>query len=413
MGRRLCAASEYPAGLPAVAGYGLPGATPVLPDAPLDPGAWTALMSGARTHRLTGLLHTAVADGALPATAAQRAEARVVHRRTLLRVLALEQELISVCGLLAAADVPTRVLKGSAVAHLDYADPALRSFVDLDVLVRADDIERAVEVLATAGLRRTLAEPRPGFDRRFDKGMTLVAPQGYELDLHRTFVLGPWGVVLDADRLWDEGQAFSLGAAALRALSRPHRFLHACYHAALGDWPLRLGSLRDVAELLRGGDAEAVRDVAGRWGVEAVVAAAVADTVRLLGLDPDDGLARWARGYVPSRRHESWLALHTRSDKTFTAQAVATLRVLPRWRDKAAYLRALVLPDAEYTAERHGSALARFGYAVREARRGLRPGRHGAAGADHDAAVRRARSSSRAGVTAATSTATANVPPRA
>ena len=46
------------------------------------------------------------------------------------------------------------------------------------------------------------------------------------------------------------------------------------------------------------------------------------------------------------------------------------LRVLPRWRDKVAYLHALVPPDARYTAGRHASALARFGYAVREIRRG-------------------------------------------
>lgn len=30
--------------------------------------------------------------------------------------------------------------------------------------------------------------------------------------------------------------------------------MHACYHAALGDWPLRLASLRDMAEMLRAAD---------------------------------------------------------------------------------------------------------------------------------------------------------------
>ena len=73
--------------------------------------------------------------------------------------------------------------------RVDYADPAVRSFMDLDVLIRAHDIGRAVEALAAAGFRRTLAEPRPGFDRRFDKGMTLIGPARYELDLHRTVKL--------------------------------------------------------------------------------------------------------------------------------------------------------------------------------------------------------------------------------
>jgi Uncharacterised nucleotidyltransferase len=374
MARLLCGEDEYPAPLLAVAGYTLPGAGRPFPALPLDGPSWAEVLAGARTHRLTGLLGAATADGTFPATTAQVTEARAVHRRGVLRVMALEGELVAVVDRLGAVGVEVRVLKGSAVAHLDYADPALRSFVDLDVLVRAEDIERAVAALGEAGFRRTLAEPRPGFDRRFDKGMTLVPPTGYELDLHRTFVLGPWGVVMDPDRLWDERDEFLLGARAMPAMSRPHRFLHACYHAALGDWPLRLGSLRDVAEILPRlqGAETAVRERAAEWGVEAVVAAAVADAHRLLGLPARGDLARWARGHVPTPRDESWLALHTRADKTFAAQALATLRVLPGWADKVAYLRALALPDRRYTGDRHASLLARFRYGISEARRGSR-----------------------------------------
>ena len=100
------------------------------------------------------------------------------------------------------------------------------------------------------------------------------------------------------------------------------------------------------------------------------MAAAVADTRRLLGIANTGELSAWAERCVPTRRDEKWLALHTHVDKTFAAQALATLRVLPRLRDKAAYVHALVLPDVRYTAGRHVSALARFRYGFREARRG-------------------------------------------
>lgn len=69
----------------------------------------------------------------------------------------------------------------------------------------------AVARLGLPGTCRTF--PRPGLDRRYDKGITLVS------DL------------------------------TVRALSRANRLLHSCYHAALGNWLLRLGSLRDVAEM--------------------------------------------------------------------------------------------------------------------------------------------------------------------
>jgi Uncharacterised nucleotidyltransferase len=371
VGRRICGEGDYPAPLLAVAGHRLPGANRAFPAEPLDDRAWTTLVASAYRNRVTGLLHAAADDGALPATPEQVGEARTLHRSVQVRVLGLERELPAVVRTLDTAGVESRVLKGCAVARLDYRDPGLRSFVDLDVLVRSRDVDRAVAALAAVGFARTLAEPRPGFDRRFDKGMTLIPPAGYELDLHRTFVLGPWGVVIDLEQLWDEGVELPIGVHTVRALSRPNRFLHACYHAALGDWPLRLASLRDVAEIAdRLDGAATVRGIAESWSAEAVVAAAVADSRRLLGTDADDDLTTWSRRYVPSRRDESWLALHTRPDKTFAAQALATVRALPRWPDRVAYVRALLLPDRSYTAGRHGSAWSRLRYAVREVRRG-------------------------------------------
>jgi hypothetical protein len=356
--RRLCTEAAYPSALLAVAGYGLSSTRP-FPSAPV--AAWPEFVEAARKHRLLGHLSAAVTAGALPTTDEQRAQVRAVHRATVLRMMSLERLLVTV----ASIDVPMRVLKGSAYAHLDYPDPALRSYIDLDLLFRPTDFPDAVAALTELGFARTLAEPRPGFDSRFDKGTTLRR-SGMELDLHRTFVLGPWGRLVDIDSLWASESSFTVDGVALRALSGPNRFLHACYHAALGDWPLRLGSLRDVAQLLP--HASLVR--AQEWGVQAVVAAAVADATRLLGLPLTSEVQEWAAVYVPSQREEQWLALHTHEDKTFAAQALATLPMLPGVREKAAYLRALMLPSRDYTADRHPSPLSRIRFGVREALRG-------------------------------------------
>lgn len=370
MARRLCGENNYPAALLAAAGHGLASARP-FPSAPLADDEWATLSAAAKANRLLGQLRAAVDAGTMPVTDEQRQQARAAHRMVLLRVLSLEQHLVSVHDMLTAAAVDFRVLKGSAYAHLDYPEPALRSFIDLDLLFRPSDVDRAVAVLASAGFARTLAEPRPGFDRRFDKGTTLRSPAGFEIDLHRTFVLGPWGVRVNLDDLWASGQELVLGGRSLTALSAPNRFLHACYHASLGDWPLRLASLRDVAQLVPVESEQAsLVSLAGRWGVQAVVAAAVADSTRLLGLPVTGFLRTWAAGYVPTRREEHWLGLHTQENKTFAAQAIATLPVLPGIREKAAYLRALVLPDSRYTEGRHSSALSRFRFGFREALRG-------------------------------------------
>lgn len=211
MVRRRCSEDSYPQPLLAVAGYGLAGAGRIFPDMPLGAASWSSVLSSARMHRLIGELCSAVTAGTFPATEAQARQVLAAHTSATFWVLSLERELIAVVELLARSAVETRVLKGAAVAHLDYPDPALRSFVDLDILVRAEDFDRAVQVLVGAGFVRRLEQPRPGFDRRFDKGTTLVAPVGYELDLHRTFVLGPWGLRVDLDDLWDGGQEVVVG----------------------------------------------------------------------------------------------------------------------------------------------------------------------------------------------------------
>lgn len=373
MVRKQCSEDDYPYPLLAVAGFGFPAGSGSFPDVPLCDELWASVTGAALTHRMTGLLCAAIDAGVFPVTEDQVQQAKAAHTSAMLWVLHLERELLAVVDLLTDATIETRVLKGAAVAHLDYKCPEQRSFVDLDILVRPEDFDRAVQTLMVAGFARRLHEPRPGFDRRFDKGTTLVAPAKYELDLHRTFVLGPWGLLVDLDDLWgDDGQEFVVGRRRLTALSLEHRLLHACYHATLGDWPLRLASLRDVAEILlaTGPTATDIRTLASRWRVEAVVAAAIADTWRLLGISTNTEVSDWARRYIPSRQDERKLNLYRHADKTFTAQALSTLRAMPHLYDKAAYLRALILPNSQYIAGRHQSRLARFRYAIREARRG-------------------------------------------
>ena len=89
--------------------------------------------------------------------------------------------------------IPVRVLKGTASSHLDYPDPALRTYGDVDLLVPGDHYEQAVRLLVSDGAHRRYPEPRTGFDRRFGKGCSLRTPDGLEVDLHRTFTMGPYG----------------------------------------------------------------------------------------------------------------------------------------------------------------------------------------------------------------------------
>jgi hypothetical protein len=72
--------------------------------------------------------------------------------------------LLAVIDLLTEATIETRVLKGAAVAHLDYSRPAQRSFIDLDILARGEHFDRAEQTLITASsaLFRSLGRASTG-----------------------------------------------------------------------------------------------------------------------------------------------------------------------------------------------------------------------------------------------------------
>jgi hypothetical protein len=364
---------RYPEPLLAVASYGL-ASSRVLPTQLLSNEAWLTVLDLASKNRLTGLLCAAVDNGALPASSEQTNQARQLHMSAMAWVMRLDHELLAVADLLTTSAVDIRLLKGSAVAHLDYPDPALRSFIDIDMLVRSEQVDRAVELLVGAGFQRRYPQPRPGFDRRFSKGATFLSPRGYELDLHRTFVMGPWGLLVDLDDLWDDGEDFTVAGRTVRALSHTARFMHACYHAALGNWPPRLSALRDVAQmiLVTGQNERDMRALTGRWHAEPVVATAVSDAWDLLGIGATTAISDWAQSYVPSEKDKARLAMYRHGNCTSTAQDIAALSAIPRLRDKAAYVRALLLPEASYIGARHSSPLARLRYGLTEARRGRR-----------------------------------------
>lgn len=358
----------------AVAGYGLPGAATIFPTATVSPAEWGHFVTVVKHERITGLLVKAILDRALPVSAEQAEEAEVAHRASMATALNLEAALVATAALFGEVGIDYRVLKGTGVAHLDYPDPALRSFGDIDLLVRSSQFDDAVEALEATGHHRKFPEPRPGFDRRFGKGSCLVGPSGYEIDLHRSLAMGPYGVSIRLDDLWSRSSTFALASQVFHALGPEERFIHACFHAALGDKAPRLASLRDVAQmhLARPLDVDLTHRLVSSWGAEAVVARAIRMARDVFDLETNRPLTRWAVEFEPGRRDRGFLAVYTDTSPTYAAKSFAAVRAIPGLRDKAAFIFTMALPKRSYLEQRDERLLRRWlrGLAqVRQARR--------------------------------------------
>ncbi|MGH9056518.1 MAG: nucleotidyltransferase family protein, partial [Acidimicrobiales bacterium] len=314
-----------------------------------------------------GLLAASVAAGALPVEDGQRDQVRGAARGRARVDLCLERELLGTAAILDGAGVAYRTLKGPAWAHTVYPDPSWRGFGDVDLLLDGRDWYRAVEALEASGVRRLLPEVRPGFDRRFGKDATLLSGSGWELDLHRTLVAGPYGLWRDPAELFDAPSTARIGGVDVPVLGPEVSFLHACYNAALADDPPRLIALRDVCQMALAGSADpaGVGDLARRWRAGAVVARAIDLAAGVLGpavLESDVAAAFLDTPVAPWDR--VLMASYRGPGRGYTSQAAAVV-AMRGLGERAAYLWALTRPQGSYLSARGLSPMAHVGRGAR------------------------------------------------
>ncbi|MBW3578451.1 MAG: nucleotidyltransferase family protein [Actinobacteria bacterium] len=342
-----------------VASIGLDVAGPSL-SPPADGWSWTLADLG--TQRLTGLAVRALLEGSWDLTVPQADALLDSHRHAMSRTLDHERALVTIGQAFAAAGIVNVVLKGPAFAHPFYPDPSWRPFTDLDLLVPGDHWEHACALLEELGYARGQPEPRAGFDVRFGKAAEHVDQTGVTVDLHRTLVLGPFGLWIDPDALLARTVPLPVGAREFHRLDDTGSLLHACLHASLGWWPPTLLSLRDVAQIALLGDIDWDRFLTwtDQWRLHAVVVDAFRAVARVLEVPPPVPVRAMLAAPV-SRREQRLIACYRGAARYRGGPALATLAAIPGLRAKLAYVHALLVPDRRFLAARSGDGEASYG----------------------------------------------------
>jgi Uncharacterised nucleotidyltransferase len=351
-----------------VASEGLPRyATP--DQIALDDTTFAALVDVATSERITGHLECALNSGWLVATDDQRETARRYHEDALSLDLVLERLLARTSQTLRRAGIEHRALKGPVVARTAYPDPSLRSFGDVDILVDGRRFDDAIAVLQAEGGSARYREPRPNFTARYGKGVCVVTNRGLEIDVHRVFVSGPFGLAIDPRDLFADPDEIVVGDVVVDALPPEARFLHACYHAGLTN--LRLTAARDVAQIACTTDLDVDRTLvlAERWRGRAVVQRALHLTRTHLRADLASPLYEWADRYVPDRFERAAMRPYAEGGRSYAAQMAAGMWALRGIRTRVAYGGALLFPDRHYVREREGGYVRRWARALSLARR--------------------------------------------
>jgi hypothetical protein len=266
-------------------------------DGRLADGDADALIDALAPGRLLGPAADSLGAGHLLVGPAPSARLLQLHRQAMVVCLAVDRAVCRAVDVLDSDDIDHRVLKGVATAQLDHRRPELRQYGDGDLLVATDRFANAARALEAGGFRRLVPELRPGIDRRFGKSITFADEHGFQIDLHRSLSTGAFSsrtsftVLPDAEEL-------DICGVRLRALPRPARLVHTAAHLLLRSGSAHLSTLQDLVaqtELLD--DPDTARRVAADWGLETVLAEALAAATEV-GLElpgrwrsPDDSLS--------------------------------------------------------------------------------------------------------------------------
>jgi hypothetical protein len=242
------------------------------------------LAAAAEFHGVQGFALAAVDD---PSPALRR----VVHAAQSRHLRAMENLAVAT-GALRAVGIEFVVTKGPALVVTSYSGPAMRAYVDLDVLVEPSDVRAAVGSLERAGCR-LLDVNWPVLVANATRELRLEAPAGGAIDLHWSLDPGversaaAAGAVLRRSVQVDKDPGFRIPGPADLAV-------HVAVHAADsgGHRLLWLADLRGAVDHALGeltvGD---ILHVAREWDAVPAMALMARRTRDVLGPESACGLA--------------------------------------------------------------------------------------------------------------------------
>lgn len=212
---------------------------------------WSRLQLLAEEHGVLGQLVACLNDRNSAATAPPEFKETLLERQRAQNFLTLRltAELFRLLELFHAQRIAPLVIKGPVLAAQAYCDPCLRSYGDLDLLVRQRDIRRATELMLAAGYQAAVslnaidAGKIPGQYLFFQPDSNLL------VELHNDLTLRYFPRPLPTEDFFARQIRVRLNAHEVPAPCVEDELVLICVHGAKHFWE-RLSWIADVAGLV-------------------------------------------------------------------------------------------------------------------------------------------------------------------
>ena len=232
---------------------------------------WACLLAFAEEHCVTGHLASCLRDVEETKVRPEIRQALTErHRAQNFFTLQLTAELFRILESFSSEGICALVVKGPVLAVQAYGDPAMRTYGDLDLLVRQPDIRRATELMSAAGY--TPDVPLSAIDSGKIPGQYFFSKADSKLiaELHNDCTLRYFPLRLPLENFFARQVRVPLDGREVPALSVEDELVLICIHGAKHFWQ-RLMWIADVAALVSrqtGINWERVADSANAVGAE-------------------------------------------------------------------------------------------------------------------------------------------------
>ncbi|HEX8173435.1 MAG TPA: nucleotidyltransferase family protein [Thermoanaerobaculia bacterium] len=172
-------------------------------------------------------------------------------RATTERALHIARQLRQLLDLLEGSGIDALPVKGPVLAMSVYGDVAARgASADLDLIVRKQDLVRAVAVLEANGYRRAEESVDEHDHEAWESEAHLYPENGVLVELHTELIGNFYTAPVDLDAVRARSTARTLFGRSMRVIAPEDLLLYLCLHGARHMWS-RLLWVCDIAAIVR------------------------------------------------------------------------------------------------------------------------------------------------------------------
>ena len=277
------------------------------------------------------------------------------------RNMLMSAELIKIMKLLKENQIEALAFKGPALSQMAYGDITLRQYVDLDVLVKKEDIYKIDTLLKDRDYQRFL-EMTPTQEKVYLKNahdLGLYHPKsGVHFEMHWSLMNEDYPMQIDLATIWQHPQSVKINGKEIPTFSNDNLLLYLCIHGSKHLWE-RIEWIKDIDLLIRKKeldgediDWEKVIKEAKSTGFETMFYLGLSLTVQLFETPlPGNSIKRISDMKVLGPLSD-FVLQNWQTPKSSFQKTAAMLKLFPGIRKKITYLnRILIKPSLnEYWA---------------------------------------------------------------